>query len=209
MIILDKALHERETQGKPVRVGMIGAGFMGRGLANQIINSVPGMRMSAIFNRTLATAQRAYNEAGIEDVVVAETVQQLEAAIDAGKAVITENEMLLAEAGNLDVLVEVTGAIEFGAHIVMHSIKHGKHMILMNAELDGTVGPILKTYADKAGVVLSGSDGDQPGVEMNLYRFVKGMGMEPLVCGNIKGLQDPYRNPTTKPASLPSGGKAP
>jgi predicted homoserine dehydrogenase-like protein len=68
----------------------------------------------------------------------------------------------------------------------------------MNAELDGTVGPILKHYADKAGVVFTNADGDQPGVIMNLYRFVKGIGVKPVLCGNIKGLQDPYRNPTTQ-----------
>jgi predicted homoserine dehydrogenase-like protein len=68
----------------------------------------------------------------------------------------------------------------------------------MNAELDGTIGPILKVYADRAGVILSACDGDQPGVEINLYRFVKSIGLTPLLCGNIKGLQDPYRNPTTQ-----------
>ena len=86
----------------------------------------------------------------------------------------------------------------FGAQVVLEAINYGKHVILMNAELDGTIGPILKTYADKAGVILSACDGDQPGVEMNLYRFVKSIGLTPLVCGNIKGLQDVNRNPTTQ-----------
>ena len=79
----------------------------------------------------------------------------------------------------------------------------------MNAELDGTVGPILKTYADKAGVVYSGSDGDQPGVELNLYRFVKSIGLTPLLCGNIKGLQDRYRTPTTQKAFAEKWGQSP
>ena len=80
---------------------------------------------------------------------------------------------------------------------------------LMNAELDGTVGPILKVYADKAGVILTASDGDQPGVQMNLYRFVHGIGLTPLVCGNIKGLQDPYRNPTTQEGFAKKWGQNP
>ena len=50
----------------------------------------------------------------------------------------------------------------------MKAIQCQKHMVLMNAELDGTVGPILKVYADRAGVILTGCDGDQPGVQMNL-----------------------------------------
>jgi len=68
----------------------------------------------------------------------------------------------------------------------------------MNAEVDATVGPELARRADAAGVVYTGCDGDQPGVQMNLVRFVRGLGLQPLVAGNIKGLQDPYRNPTTQ-----------
>jgi predicted homoserine dehydrogenase-like protein len=82
--------------------------------------------------------------------------------------------------------------------VVLKAIENRKHILVMNAELDGTVGPILKTYADRAGVIYSNTDGDQPGVTMNLYRFVKGIGVKPVMCGNIKGLHDPYRNPTTQ-----------
>ena len=57
---------------------------------------------------------------------------------------------------------------------------------------------MLKLRADRAGVVYSASDGDQPGVQMNLYRFVSAVGVTPLMCGNIKGLHDPSRNPTTQ-----------
>ena len=52
MIIIDNALQAREATGRPIQVGMVGAGFMGQGLTNQITNSVPGMRMAAIYNRT-------------------------------------------------------------------------------------------------------------------------------------------------------------
>jgi predicted homoserine dehydrogenase-like protein len=91
---------------------------------------------------------------------------------------------------------------------VLEAIAHGKDIVLMNAELDGTLGPILKVYADRAGVILSGCDGDQPGVEMNLFRYVQSIGFKPLVCGNIKGLQDPYRNPTTQAGFAQQWGQA-
>ncbi|AKG23273.1 NAD(P)H-dependent oxidoreductase [Calothrix sp. 336/3] len=200
MIILDTALAARAEAGNPVKVAMIGAGFMGRGIANQILNSVPGMELVAIANRSLEAAQRAYNEAGSDNVQIVNTVEELEAAIAQGKHAITEDAMLLCRAQGIDALVEVTGAVEFGAHVIMEAIAHRKHVIMMNAELDGTIGPILKVYADKAGVILTACDGDQPGVQMNLYRFVKSIGLTPLLCGNIKGLQDPYRNPTTQEA---------
>jgi predicted homoserine dehydrogenase-like protein len=75
--------------------------------------------------------------------------------------------------------------------------------------LDGTLGPILKVYADKAGVVITNADGDQPGVITNLYRFVKGLGIKPVLCGNIKGLHDPYRNPTTQEGFARKWGQNP
>ena len=198
MIIVDRALQECLAAQNPVRVAMTGAGFMGRGIANQIINSVPGMELVAIANRHLEGARRAYTEAGIEEVEEIETVAALEETINQGKYAITEDAEILCQAEQIDALIEVTGTIEYAAKIVMTAIVNRKHVILMNAELDGTIGSILKVYADRAGVIISACDGDQPGVQMNLYRFVKSIGLTPLLCGNIKGLQDPYRNPTTQ-----------
>ncbi|MEH2244762.1 NAD(P)H-dependent oxidoreductase [Nostoc sp.] len=209
MIIIDRALQARAAAGNPIKVGMIGAGFMGRGIANQIVNSVPGMELVAISNRQIDAAKQAYSEAGIEDIQVVATVSELEDAIANGKYAVTEDAKLLCRAQGIDALIEVTGAVEFGAHIVMEAIAHCKHVIMMNAELDGTIGPILKVYADKAGVILSACDGDQPGVQMNLYRFVKSIGLTPLLCGNIKGLQDPYRNPTTQEGFAKRWGQKP
>jgi predicted homoserine dehydrogenase-like protein len=209
MIVVDRALQARAEAGNPVRVGMIGAGFMGRGIANQIVNSVPGMELVAIANRTLEKAEQAYREAGVEALERVSSVAALEAAIARGKPAVSEDALLLCQAEGIDALIEVTGAIEFGARVVMEAIAHRKHVILMNAELDGTVGPILKVYADRAGVILTACDGDQPGVQMNLYRFVKGIGLTPLLCGNIKGLQDPYRNPTTQEAFAKRWGQNP
>ena len=209
MIVVDKALQECLATGNPVRVGMIGAGFMGRGIANQIINSVPGMELVAIANRHLEGAKRAYEEAGIEELQEVETTNALEEAISQGTYAITEDAKLLCRAEQIDALIEVTGTIEYAAGVVMEAIANRKHVILMNAELDGTIGSILKVYADRAGVILSACDGDQPGVQMNLYRFVKSIGLTPLLCGNIKGLQDPYRNPTTQEGFARRWGQKP
>jgi predicted homoserine dehydrogenase-like protein len=209
MLIVDTALKKREAEGKPVRVGMIGAGFMGRGLANHILNTTPGMVLAAVSNRSLANAKRAYVEFGAPEPLVATTQGQLEDAIRSGKPVVTEDANLLVDSDNIDCLVDVTGAVEFGAVITMRAIERKKHMVTMNAELDGTVGPILKQYADKAGVILTGCDGDQPGVQLNLWRFVNGLGVTPLVCGNIKGLQDEHRNPTTQKGFAEKWGQNP
>lgn len=209
MILVDTALQKRAAEGNPIRVGMIGAGFMGRGIALQICNSVPGMELVAISNRHLEGARRAYTEAGVEEVRAVESAHALEDAIAQGQYAITEDAQLLCRADGIDALIEVTGAIEFGAEVALSAIEYGKHLILMNAELDGLIGPLLKERATRAGLIVTNADGDQPGVIMNLYRFVQGIGIRPVLCGNIKGLQDPYRTPTTQAAFAKQWGQKP
>lgn len=209
MVIIDTALKKRQAENNPVNVAMIGAGFMGRGIANQMVNSVPGMRLVAIFNRNVDRAREAYLEAGVQDVFYTEKKDELEDNIRKGKFSITDNSDIICECQGIDAIIEVTGAIEFSARLILKAFENKKHVILMNAEIDGTLGPILKVYADKAGVILTNADGDQPGVEMNLYRFVKSIGVKPVLCGNIKGLHDPYRNPTTQEAFAKQWGQNP
>ena len=208
MLILDTALAKRAAENRPIRVGLVGAGFMGRGLVNQIVNSTPGMDVVAIANRTVPTAVRAYTEAGLEPVEVG-TTAEVEAAIAKGTPAVLGDAFALLAAENIDVLVDVTGAVEFGARVTVAAIERGLPVVTMNAELDGTVGPLLAEKARQAGVVLTGADGDQPGVQANLLRFVKGIGITPLVAGNIKGLQDEYRNPTTQQGFAEKWGQDP
>ena len=209
MIIIDTALAKRHADGNPVRVALVGAGFMGRGIALQICKYVQGMELVAIANRNLAKAEHAYAQADILNPDTVSTVQALEENIRNGVFSITNNAELLCDAEGIDAIIEVTGAVEFGANIALRAIQNKKHIILMDAELDGTVGPILKVYADQAGVVYTNSDGDQPGVTMNLFRFVKSLGVKPVLCGNIKGLHDPYRTPTTQQEFAKKWGQNP
>jgi len=198
MIIVDKALQAREEQGLPIRVGMIGAGFMGQGLTNQIVNSVHGMRMAAVYNRRPERAFHVYRYAGRDDVVSADTQSALDDAIRRGVPVVADDPFAICRSSEIDVVVDVTGSVEFGAHVILEAFQFGKPVVLMNAEVDSTIGPILRVYAKKHGTILSACEGDEPGVQMNLYRWVKGLGLIPRVIGNVKGLQDPYRNPTTQ-----------
>jgi predicted homoserine dehydrogenase-like protein len=210
MILVDTALRARAAEGKPIRVGMIGAGFMAKGVMNQIINSVPGMRIAAVYNRHLEKAIAAYTyvDESLAPRIV-ETQRDMDEAIERGLPVVTEDAFLIARSPHVDVLLETTGSVEFGANVVMEAFKHGKDVVLMNAELDATIGPILQEYAKKYGVIMSACDGDEPGVQINLYRWVCGLGLIPRVIGNIKGLQDPYRNPTTQKGFAEKWGQNP
>lgn len=209
MIIIDTALNKRHAEGRPIRVAMIGAGFMARGIALQIMQFVNGMELVAIVNRDISKARAAFELGGAAVISEVASLSQLESNISLGICSITDDPLLVCKAGPVDVIVEVTGALENGARVALAAIENGKHVVLMNAELDGTVGPILKVYADRQGVVLTNADGDQPGVTMNLYRFVRGLGVKPVLCGNIKGLHDPYRNPTTQEGFARKWGQNP
>src|SRR6476620_5950355 len=198
MILVDNALKAREQSGKPIRVGMVGAGFMGQGLTNQITHSVPGMRMAAVYNRRPERARHVLHYSGLSNIVMAGTQSQLDQAIREGTPAVAEDPFMLCRSGEIDVIVDVTGSVAFGARVILEAYKYGKPVVMMNAEVDATIGPILQVYARKHNVILSACEGDEPGLQMNLYRWVKGLGLIPRVIGNVKGLQDPYRNPTTQ-----------
>jgi len=199
MHLVDTALQRRAAEGRPIRVGMIGAGFMGSGVALQIATAVPGMQLCAIAARNPAQAVAAFAQTmPAEAVSHGETAADISRAVAEGQPIVTADPAALAGADGLDAILEVTGSMDYALDGVLTALDAGKHTILMNAELDGTVGPWLKTKADKAGVIYSNVDGDQPGVQANLIRFVRGIGVKPVLSGNIKALQDNQRTPDTQ-----------
>ncbi|MEZ5248954.1 MAG: hypothetical protein R2713_06995 [Ilumatobacteraceae bacterium] len=200
MILIDTALEAREREGRPVRVGVYGAGAMAAAFIDQVTTAVPGMRIAAVCNRTADRAMAACRDAGIADVATTDSVAALEDVVARGGTAVTDDPTLLTRSEQIDCLVDITGAIDYGAAIALDAIECRKHLVLMNAEIDATIGALLRRKADAAGIILTAADGDQPGVQLNLWRYVKGMGMTPRVLGNIKGLQDPYRTPTTQAA---------
>lgn len=198
MIIVDQALLKLEKQNKQIRVGMVGAGFMAKGLLDQIINQTPGMHVVAVSNRTVKNAKSNYQFAGVKKTIEVNNLKELDSAIKSKTPAITKDFALLCQSKNIDVIVDMTGSVEFGAKVVMEAIRNKKHIVSMNVELDGTIGAILKSKADKAGILYSLTGGDQPGVILDLYRYVKGIGLKPVLAGNVKGLHDPYRTPATQ-----------
>jgi predicted homoserine dehydrogenase-like protein len=197
---VDTALREFEATGRPIRVGMVGAGATGRAIALQLGTPVPGIRLVAIANRTPEHGERAFREAGITEWRGATSALEAEAAISRGQPVLTDDPSVLTACGAVDLLVEVTGTIEPAARVVLEAFDHGKHVVLVNAELDSLIGPILKAKADQARVVVTHTDGDEPGVAMTLLRYLRSLGLRPVAAGNLKGMVDYYRNPETQRA---------
>lgn len=195
---VDTALQEREFTGRPIRVGMIGAGATGRAIALQLGTPVPGIRLVAIANRTTTHAERAFREAGITGWSRVTSAREAETKISQGLPVLTDDPSALTSCSAIDIIVEVTGTVEAAARVALDSFDNGKHVVLVNAELDSFIGPILKAKADKAGVVITHTDGDEPGVAMTLLRYLRSLGLRPVAAGNLKGMVDYYRNPDTQ-----------
>lgn len=197
---IDRTFRERETAGRPIRVGMVGAGATGRAIALQLGTPVPGIRLVAIANRTIAHAERAFRESGITDWVRVSSGREADAKIARSLPVLTDDPSVLTGSDMVDLIIEVTGTVDPAARVVLDAFSHGKDVVLVNAELDSLIGPILKTRADRAGVVLTHTDGDEPGVAMTLLRYLGSLGLRAVAAGNIKGMVDYYRNPETQRA---------
>ena len=97
MIIVDTALAERNAAADPVRVGLVGGGFMARGITFQVERFMKGMTIAAIANRTIAHAVEAFREAGIEDPVEVHSPAELDEMVRAGRHVVTDDPAVLED----------------------------------------------------------------------------------------------------------------
>jgi predicted homoserine dehydrogenase-like protein len=204
-----RALEARAAAGDPIRVALVGAGYAGRGFAARIIRRTPGIELVAIANRTVAEAERAYREAGVDAPGHVSSAADLDVAIRNHRPVVTDDPTVLTGASGVEAIVEATGEVEFGAGVAVRAIDGGKHLILINAELDSCLGPLLKVRADAAGVVLTDMAGDQPAVIMDLIDEVRLLGFRPILAGNIKSLLDHKRTPATQKAFADAHGQRP
>jgi predicted homoserine dehydrogenase-like protein len=198
VIIIDTALEKRELENRPIRVAITGAGYMARCIALQFATAARGMRLVAICNRTVGKAEAAYLAADVSEAIAVTSAAELDNVIARGKCAVTDDPRVLWESNAVDCVIEATGHVEYGTRVCFETVKAGKHAVLIGAEVDASVGPILKSYAQRAGVVFTYTDGDEPGVGMNLYRLVESMGYRPVLMGQLKGFLDRYRNPDTQ-----------
>lgn len=204
-----RALEARAAAGDPIRVGLVGAGYAGRGFATRVIRRSSGIELVAVANRTIGEAERAYLDAGVDSPGHVGSAADLDVAIRNHRPVVTDDPTVLTDAAAIEAIVEATGDVEFGAQVAVRAIAAGKHLILINAELDSTLGPLLKTRADAAGVVMTDMAGDQPAVIMDLVDEIRLLGFRPILAGNIKSLLDHRRTPETQAEFARAHGQRP
>jgi predicted homoserine dehydrogenase-like protein len=187
---LKRRLKEYEMEGNCIRVGLIGAGQMGRGLISQV-EKIAGMEVVITADIVPERAETAYRKAGVPSSSILRTddPEKAERWIASGGWVVTRDGNMAVQLDSVDVVVDATGIPEVGAEIAWHAILNRKHIVLLNVEADVTVGPLLKKMADVAGVVYTGTAGDEPGAIMELYDFASSLGFEVIALG--KGKNNP------------------
>lgn len=193
-------LKRLEAKGRPLRVGVSGAGWIGSGFVHQVAH-MQGMRVHVLADPDTRLARSAFIASGVPAEDIFET-DQPSLAMDAlrrGKRVISASYALAAQLEAIDIVADVTPDPASGAETAWSCIQNGKDIVMVNIEADVTVGRILKYNAEQAGVLYTVSSGDEPGCLMELWDFVTGLGFEPVVIG--KGKNNPL-NPLATPAMV-------
>lgn len=198
MIIVDTAIAKRIAEDRPIRVAMFGAGYSARHICSQILSSFPGIHLAVICNRTVQHAKDVYAIEGVDAPKEIETTSELDQIIKSRQYAVTDNPDAVFNCDQIDAVIETTGEVQYGAWVALKSIESGKHTVVLNCEMDATVGPLLKKIADQQGVIYTNTDGDEPGVASNLARFVKTIGLEVVGAGNLKGFYAVHRTPETQ-----------
>jgi len=194
-----------EDEGKAIRVGVSGAGWLGSGFVAQVA-LVPGMTVHVVADTDTRAARDAFIAAGVDadDIVEASTPGAAMDALRAGKRVATGNYALAAQLEAIDIVADVTPSPAIGAETAYACIQHGKDVVMVNIEADVTVGRILKKLAREAGVLYTVSSGDEPGCLAEMFDFVTSLGWEPIVIG--KGKNNPL-NPAATPDTVAESAK--
>jgi predicted homoserine dehydrogenase-like protein len=179
----------------PIRIGIIGVGSMGKGLLYQS-HITPGIDCVAVCDISIDRCVDALKLCELRYKIVANQAD-LGDTIKKGLIGVCEDGMLLAESEYIDAIIEASSSIIPAGQFALKALAQGKHLVLMNSEIDLIFGPLFSQAAKKNGVIFTSCDGDQYGVLKHLIVEIKSWGFDLVMAGNIKGFLDRYANPTT------------
>lgn len=203
---LAKDLATRADSGRPIRIGLVGAGEMGTDIVSRVAH-MQGIEIGAISELQPGAARRSIQIAYGDDdrAVEVSTADAANAAMEVRRIAVTDNVTALLEAGLIDVVVDATGVPAVGAEIGLAAMERGKHLVMMNVEADVTIGAYLRSEAARLGVVYSLGAGDEPSSCMELIEFVSAMGHRIISAGkgknnplNIDATPDVYTDEATR-----------
>jgi predicted homoserine dehydrogenase-like protein len=197
MAYRERLLDRQSSTGRPVRVGLVGAGQMGRGFVAQV-RRIAGMEVVAVADIDVQRATGALKSAGVENVITGDDHDKLTSVVaDGGTVAVSDSTLLTALP--VDMVIDATGVPEIGAQIALRSLLGGKHVGLLNVETDITVGWLLSRIAAQSGTVYTLCRGDEPAETLKLVEFARDLAFD-VVCAG-KGKNNPLR-PHDTPTSL-------
>jgi predicted homoserine dehydrogenase-like protein len=194
-----EALELRRAEGRPVRIGLIGAGQMGTDIVVQTA-LMSGIEVVAAADAITDNvfAARTIAGRGAREPVLTEGIEATSRAISRGQLAVTRSYRDVCSVDGVDVVIDATGNPNVGAEVALATIAAGKHIVMMNVEADVTVGAYLAAKAAEAGVVYTLGAGDEPTATMELINFVRGLGYPIVAAG--KGKNNPFRIDATPDA---------
>jgi predicted homoserine dehydrogenase-like protein len=189
---LAEALDARAREGRPVRIGLIGAGQMGTDILVQVAQ-MRGLEVEAAADAVpdvvLAACTVAGNGPRAPQLVAG--AAEVASAIGKGRLAVAPSFRDVCTASGVDVIIDATGNPNVGSEVALTAIAAGKHMVMMNVEADVTIGAYLAAQAARAGVVYTLGAGDEPTATMELVNFVRSLGYPVVAAG--KGKNNAFR----------------
>ncbi len=166
---LHALLRQREADGTPLRVGLIGAGKFGSMYLSQA-RRTPGMRLTAIADLDPARARTALAQVGWNEAEIATVA-------------FGDNSAALIARSDVDIVIDATGSPAAGIAHVLACCEGGKHIVMVNVEADALAGPLLARRAREAGIVYSLAYGDQPALICEMVDWARACGFEVIAAG--------------------------
>ncbi|WP_237479930.1 NAD(P)H-dependent oxidoreductase [Lichenibacterium dinghuense] len=173
-------LKRRAAEGRPVRVGIVGAGKFGSMYLSQAPRT-PGIHLIGVADLSPPRAMDSLRRVGWADERFA--ARSLDEAARTGGACVTEDADAMIASPHVDIVIEATGSPAAGIHHALRAFAHGKHVVMVNVEADVLAGPLLARRAAEAGVICSLASGDQPALIAELVDWARTIGLDVVCAG--------------------------
>ncbi|MBR0821700.1 NAD(P)H-dependent oxidoreductase [Bradyrhizobium liaoningense] len=190
---LHRMLLERKAAGKPVTIGLIGAGKFGLMFLSQV-RQTDGMHLVGVADLNTARARSQLKLGCWPEEQYAAT--SIDDALKHGRTIVTDNADALITHPAIEVIIEATGDPGAGIRFAMKSIENGKHIVMVNVEADAVAGPILARKAKQAGVVYSLAWGDQPALIADHVDWARAAGFKVVAAGKGTRYHPTYHQST-------------